>query len=121
MWGLAFKPDTDDIREAPALEIIQALLKLGVEISAYDPEAMKNVKNILDTKIYFGKDEYDILKDADALVIATEWSVFRTPEFDRIASQMKNKFIFDGRNLYDLVQMQELGFTYYSVGRNKVN
>lgn len=121
LWGLAFKPDTDDIREAPALEIIQALLKLGVEISAYDPEAMKNVKNILDTKIYFGKDEYDILKDADALVIATEWSVFRTPEFDRIASQMKNKIIFDGRNLYDLVQMQELGFTYYSVGRNKVN
>ena len=121
LWGLAFKPDTDDIREAPALEIIQALLKLGVEISAYDPEAMTNVKNILDTKIYFGKDEYDILKDADALVIATEWSVFRTPEFDRIASQMKNKIIFDGRNLYDLVQMQELGFTYYSVGRNKVN
>lgn len=121
LWGLAFKPDTDDIREAPALEIIQALLKLGVEISAYDPEAMKNVKNILDTKIYYGKDEYDILKDADALVIATEWSVFRTPEFDRIASQMKNKIIFDGRNLYDLVQMQELGFTYYSVGRNKVN
>ncbi|MBK6444664.1 MAG: UDP-glucose/GDP-mannose dehydrogenase family protein [Bacteroidetes bacterium] len=121
LWGLAFKPDTDDIREAPALEIIQALLKLGVEISAYDPEAMKNVKNILDTKICFGKDEYDILKDADARVIATKWSVFRTPEFDRIASQMKYKIIFDGRNLYDLVQMQELGFTYYSVGRNKVN
>ncbi|MBK7850358.1 MAG: UDP-glucose/GDP-mannose dehydrogenase family protein [Bacteroidetes bacterium] len=120
-WGLAFKPDTDDIREAPAVEIINTLLKEGSQISAYDPEAMNNVKALLDNKIYFGNDEYDILKDADALIIATEWSVFRTPEFDRIASLMKSKLIFDGRNLYDLNQMKELGFTYYSVGRSKVN
>lgn len=120
-WGLAFKPDTDDIREAPAVEIINTLLKEGSQISAYDPEAMNNVRALLDNKIYFGNDEYDILKDADALIIATEWSVFRTPEFDRIASLMKNKLIFDGRNLYDLNQMKELGFTYYSVGRSKVN
>ena len=120
-WGLAFKPDTDDIREAPAVEIINTLLKEGSQISAYDPEAMNNVKALLDNKIYFGNDEYDILKDADALIIATEWSVFRTPEFEKMEKLLKNKLIFDGRNLYDLQQMKDLGFTYYSVGRNKIN
>ncbi len=121
IWGLAFKPDTDDIREAPALYIIDSLLKEGVSVHAYDPEAINNVKSILGDKIYYGKDEYDILKDADFLVIATEWAVFRTPEFERMASLMKNKLIFDGRNVYDLNQMNDLGFTYYSVGRNKIN
>lgn len=121
LWGLAFKPDTDDIRESPALYIIEELLKEGISISAFDPEAMKNVKSVLGDKINFGKDEYDVLKDADLLVIATEWSVFRTPDFERIGKALKNKLIFDGRNVYDLNQLQELGFTYYSIGRNKIN
>jgi UDPglucose 6-dehydrogenase len=117
IWGLAFKPDTDDVREAPALYIIDALLKENVEISAYDPEAMNNVKKILGEKIQYGTDAYDVLKDADFLIIATEWAVFRTPEYQRIEELMKSKIIFDGRNLYDKTQMQEKGFTYFSVGR----
>ena len=117
LWGLAFKPDTDDIREAPSLYIIEELLKEGAQISAFDPAAMNNVKRIFGDKIVFGKDEYEILKDADALVIATEWSVFRTPDFEKMKGLMKNKTVFDGRNLYDLNQMKELGFYYNSVGR----
>ena len=120
LWGLAFKPDTDDIREAPALYIIDALLKEGVTVSAFDPEAAKNVKQVMGDKIAYGKDEYDILRDADFLVIATEWSLFRTPDFNRIAALMKTKTIFDGRNLYDLNQMKELGFYYNSVGRETI-
>lgn len=121
LWGLAFKPDTDDIREAPALYIIDDLLKSGATVSAFDPEAMKNVKQTIGDKINYGNDEYEILRDADALVIATEWSVFRTPEFERIKSLMKEPVIFDGRNLYDLNQMKELGFYYNSIGRDIVN
>lgn len=121
LWGLAFKPDTDDIREAPALEIIDNLLKEGASVTAYDPEAMQNVRRILGDKIIYGSDEYTTLKDADALVIATEWSVFRTPEFERMSSLLKNKLIFDGRNLYDLARMKEIGFTYYSVGRTTIH
>ena len=121
LWGLAFKPDTDDIREAPSLYIIEELLKLGAQVIAYDPEAMKNVKAILGDKISYGKDPYEILSGADMLLIATEWSVFRTPEFEKIEKSLRNKLIFDGRNLYDLQQMKDLGFTYYSVGRNKIN
>lgn len=121
LWGLAFKPDTDDIREAPSLYIIDALLSEGMSISAYDPEAMKNVKNLIGDKITYGEDAYKILDNADLLLIATEWSVFRTPEFETIATKLKNKLIFDGRNLYDLQTMKDLGFTYYSVGRSKVN
>ena len=121
LWGLAFKPDTDDIREAPALEIINQLLNEGVSISAYDPEAMKNVQNLIGDKITYGKNAYEILSGADLLLIATEWQAFRTPEFEKIASLLKNKLIFDGRNLYDLQQMKDKGFTYYSVGRNKIN
>ncbi len=121
LWGLAFKPDTDDIREAPSLYIIEELLKLGAKFIAYDPEAMKNVKAILGDKISYGKDPYEILSGADMLLIATEWSVFRTPEFEKIEKSLRNKLIFDGRNLYDLQQMKDLGFTYYSVGRNKIN
>ncbi len=121
VWGLAFKPDTDDIREAPALHIISSLLNADAKVSAFDPEAMVNVKNILGEKIEYGKDQYSILKDADALVIATEWSLFRTPEFEKIAGYMKNKVIFDGRNLYSLQQMAELGFYYNSIGRKIIN
>jgi UDPglucose 6-dehydrogenase len=121
LWGLAFKPDTDDIREAPSLYIIDALLELGATVKAYDPEAMKNVRAVLGDKISYGKDPYEILENADMLLIATEWSVFRTPEFEKIEKSLRNKLIFDGRNLYDLQQMKDLGFTYYSVGRNKIN
>ena len=121
LWGLAFKPDTDDIREAPALYIIEELLKEGVSISAYDPEAMKNVKKVLGDKIVYGTNPYDILPGADLLLIATEWQVFRTPDFEQIEKSLLNKLIFDGRNLYDLQQMKDRGFTYYSIGRNVIN
>jgi len=121
LWGLAFKPNTDDIREAPALDIIEALLEAGAHITAYDPEAMKNVKQLLGNRIQFSDRQYDALIDADALVIATEWSEFRTPDFSKISSLLKNKVIFDGRNLFDLHKMEELGFHYESVGRKTVN
>jgi UDPglucose 6-dehydrogenase len=121
IWGLAFKANTDDVREAPALSIIEALLNEGAEISAYDPEAMNNVKALLADKITFTEHQYDTLKDADALVIATEWSEFRTPDFDRMGALLKNKVIFDGRNLFDLNRMEELGFHYVSVGRRTLN
>ncbi|MFL5766150.1 MAG: UDP-glucose dehydrogenase family protein [Bacteroidia bacterium] len=120
LWGLAFKPDTDDIREAPALYVIEELLKAGAAVTAYDPEAMNNVKRLLGDKISYAMDEYDALRDADALLIATEWSLFRTPDFDRVASLLKNKAIFDGRNLYDLSRMKELGYYYTSIGRETV-
>jgi UDPglucose 6-dehydrogenase len=120
LWGLAFKPDTDDIREAPALYIIDELLKEGVTIAAYDPEAMNNVRTTVGDKITYALDEYDALRDADALLIATEWSVFRTPDFDKMSDLLKTKTIFDGRNLYGLQQMKELGYSYYSIGREIV-
>lgn len=120
IWGLAFKPYTDDIREAPALENITDLLSLGAKVQAYDPEAMENVQGIFGDRITFADDEYKALEGADALMIMTEWPVFRTPEFDKVENLLKNKVIFDGRNLYDLNQMAELGFEYYSVGRKIV-
>ncbi|MCX6291311.1 MAG: UDP-glucose/GDP-mannose dehydrogenase family protein [Bacteroidetes bacterium] len=120
LWGLAFKPDTDDIREAPALHIIDQLKKEGAVISAFDPQAMKNVQKSIGDSIHYGTDEYDVLKNADALIIATEWSLFRNPDFEKMISLMKSKTIFDGRNLYDLNQMKELDFSYYSVGRETV-
>lgn len=120
LWGLAFKPDTDDIREAPALYIIEELLQEGAIISAYDPEAMNNVRNLIGDKITYASNEYDALIDADALLISTEWSLFRTPDFDKVAELLKNKVIFDGRNLYDVQQMKNLGFYYSSIGRETV-
>jgi UDPglucose 6-dehydrogenase len=120
LWGLAFKPNTDDIREAPALSIIHELLKSGAKVSAFDPEAMPNVKRDMGDKIEYCTNQYDALKDADALIIATEWSEFRTPDLNKIASTLKNKVIFDGRNLFDLVQMEECGFHYISIGRRAV-
>lgn len=120
VWGLAFKPDTDDIREAPALYIIEELLNAGATVAAYDPEAMNNVRNLIGDKISYALDEYDALRDADALLIATEWSLFRTPDFERVSSLLKNKVIFDGRNLYGTDQMKELGFYYTSIGRETV-
>src|SRR5690606_2264724 len=106
VWGLAFKPYTDDIREAPALANIKELLKLGAKVKAYDPEAIENVRELMGDDIELCKDEYDALKDADALLIMTEWPVFRTPEFDKLSSLLKNKVIFDGRNLYEPEQME---------------
>jgi UDPglucose 6-dehydrogenase len=121
MWGLAFKPDTDDIREAPALYMIDALLEAGATITAFDPEAMENVKKLVGDKVAFAGDEYEALHGADALIIATEWSLFRTPDFERVKDALKEKSIFDGRNLYDLEEMENLGFHYVSVGRQSVN
>ena len=121
IWGLAFKPDTDDIREAPSLYIINKLLEEGVSVSAFDPEAMKNVKKVFGDKIEFVNDHYEALKDADALIIATEWSLFRTPDFNKMGKILKNKVIFDGRNLYDLKQMEDLGFYYRSIGRKEIS
>ncbi len=121
MWGLAFKPYTDDIREAPSLYNIDALLELGASVSAYDPEAMGHVKQLMGDKITFTKNPYEALEGADALLIVTEWPQFRTPDFDRMDSLLKNKVIFDGRNLYELNQMQELGYTYYSIGRQTIH
>lgn len=120
LWGLAFKPDTDDIREAPALYIIDELLKEGAEISAYDPEAMSNVQEKLGNKIRFAMDAYDACDKADFLLIATEWSVFRHPDFAKVGQKLKEKIIFDGRNLYDLDFMKREGYDYISIGRQKV-
>ena len=120
LWGLAFKPNTDDIREAPALYIIDALLAAGATVTAFDPEAMSNVKGVIGDKISYVESQYDALQDADALIIATEWSEFRTPDFGKITSMLKNKAIFDGRNLFDLKQMQDLGYHYVSIGRKTI-
>ena len=121
LWGLAFKPDTDDIREAPALYMIEKLLSEGAEVVAFDPEAMENVERLLGHRISFANDRYDALDGADALLICTEWAVFRTPDFQQIADRLNNKAIFDGRNLYDLNKMKQLGFHYKSIGRETVN
>jgi UDPglucose 6-dehydrogenase len=120
LWGLAFKPNTDDIREAPALYLIEAILSAGATIAAFDPEAMQNMKQLIGDKILFVENQYEALQDADALVIATEWSEFRTPNFDRISSLLRNKVIFDGRNLFDLNKMGDLGYHYVSIGRKVV-
>jgi UDPglucose 6-dehydrogenase len=121
LWGLAFKPNTDDIREAPALRIIAALLSEGASVAAYDPEAIKNVRNQVGHVIDYADDQYGALQDADALIIATEWSEFRTPDFEKISSILRNKVIFDGRNVFDVNTMRELGFYYVSIGRKTVN
>ena len=120
IWGLAFKPYTDDIREAPALYNITKLLEAGAKVCVFDPEAQENVKALLGDQIDYAPDEYEALKDADALLIATEWPVFRTPDFDRIESLMKSKVIFDGRNLFDIHEMEERNFTYFSIGRKSI-
>ena len=120
-WGLAFKPHTDDIREAPALYNIEALLKEGAIIRAHDPEAMDNVKKIFGDKIDYFDNPYEAAEGADAIFIATEWPEFRTPDFDKLSKTVKNKVIFDGRNVYELDVMKEQGYQYYSIGREVVN
>jgi UDPglucose 6-dehydrogenase len=120
LWGLAFKPNTDDIREAPALYMIDALTEAGATVCAFDPEGMKNVKALVGDKITFAESQYQALENADALIIATEWNEFRTPEFEKITASLKNKVIFDGRNLFELSAMLDLGYHYESVGRKTV-
>ena len=117
LWGLAFKPNTDDIREAPALYMIEELLKEGASICAYDPEAINNVKQLIGDKISYAENQYECLEGADALIIATEWNEFRTPNFLKIVPALKNKVIFDGRNLFETNSIRELGFYYESIGR----
>lgn len=121
VWGLAFKPNTDDIREAPALYIIERLLNIGARIKAFDPEAMDNVKAVFGDQVQLCEDQYEALIEADALIICTEWAVFRTPSFQVMKELLKEPIIFDGRNLYDLESMRKLGFTYSSIGREVVN
>jgi UDPglucose 6-dehydrogenase len=117
LWGLAFKPNTDDIREAPALYMIDALLKEGATLNVFDPEAMNNVRSLIGDKVNYAESQYDALEGADALIIATEWNEFRTPNFLKIVTSLKNKVIFDGRNLFDIAAIRELGFYYESIGR----
>lgn len=121
LWGLAFKPNTDDIREAPALYMIEALLAEGATITAFDPEAMVNVKEVVGDKIKFAETQYEALEKADALLIATEWNEFRTPDFNKIGQLLKSKTIFDGRNLFDNASMEKLGYHYESIGRKSIN
>jgi UDPglucose 6-dehydrogenase len=117
IWGLAFKPETDDIREAPALYIIKALLKKGAKLKVFDPEAMENIKNKFKDQIHYSDNMYDTVKNVDALVICTEWSIFRTPDFGKLRKEMNDTVIFDGRNLYDVNEMKKEGFYYSSIGR----
>lgn len=121
MWGLAFKPKTDDMREAPSLVIIDKLLEAGAQVVAYDPVAMEEGERMLGDKIEFAKDEYDACIDADALILVTEWPEFRLPNFRVLQKLLKNKLIFDGRNIYDPEELAELSFTYYPIGRKPVN
>jgi UDPglucose 6-dehydrogenase len=121
MWGLSFKPHTDDIREAPSLYNIEELLAEGVIIKAHDPEGAENVKKLMGDKIQYCDTPYESAENADAIFIATEWPEFRTPDFERLSSIVKQKVIFDGRNLYDLEAMKELGYSYFSIGREVVN
>lgn len=118
VWGLSFKPNTDDIREAPALSIIESLLNYGATVTAYDPEAMSNVQKLLGNKIKYAQNQYQALENTNALIIATEWSEFRTPDFSVLEKSIRDKLIFDGRNLYDISHMNSLGFKYYCIGRN---
>jgi len=121
IWGLSFKPKTDDMREAPSLVIIDKILKAGGNVVAYDPVAMSEAKHTLGETITYAKDEFDALNGADALLIITEWPEFRSPNFEDVASLLKNKVIFDGRNIYDVQEMKTLGFQYYCIGINTNN
>jgi UDPglucose 6-dehydrogenase len=117
LWGLAFKPNTDDIREAPALYMIDALLAEGATVHAFDPEAMNNARQLIGERIEYAENQYECLEAADALIISTEWNEFRTPNFLKIVTALKQKVIFDGRNLFDTMAIRELGFHYESIGR----
>ncbi|HOI28225.1 MAG TPA: UDP-glucose/GDP-mannose dehydrogenase family protein [Melioribacteraceae bacterium] len=120
VWGLAFKPNTDDMREAPSIVIIKELVRLGAEVSVYDPAAVENARFYLKDLPEYSDDQYGILKDADALLILTEWNEFRNPDFHAIGNHLKSKIIFDGRNVFEPEKMNELGFQYYSIGRKEI-
>ena len=117
VWGLAFKPRTDDMREAPSVVIINSLLRAGAKIKAHDPVAMNEARKIFKKRIQFSDDDYEMLRDADALVVVTEWSEFRTPDFKKIKKLLKKPLIFDGRNIYNKAELRKMGFTYHSIGR----
>jgi len=117
VWGLAFKPKTDDMREAPSIPLIQSLLEAGARVQAFDPEAQKVARSIFGNKISYATKAYDALKGAEALAIVTEWNEFRRPDFPRMRKLMRNPIIFDGRNLFTPDEMKTNGFTYYSIGR----
>ena len=117
VWGLAFKPRTNDMRDAPSLKIIESLLSEGATITAYDPEAMEEAKRVFGNRIQLATNNYACLQGTDALLVVTEWQTFRNPNFERMKSIMRQPVVFDGRNIYDPVQMRQLGFTYYGVGR----
>ncbi|AXG68987.1 UDP-glucose 6-dehydrogenase TuaD [Kordia sp. SMS9] len=120
IWGLAFKPETDDIREAPSLYIIDELLSRGAKLKAFDPEAMENVQKKLGEKIEYADSMYGAIQNTDALIICTEWSIFRTPNFNKLRENLNQPVIFDGRNLYDIAEMEREGFAYFSIGRKEV-
>ncbi len=121
IWGLSFKPNTDDMREAPALTIIELLLKYEAKVVVYDPVAMHEAKRILGNRVEYAQTAFEAAEGADALVVITEWQEFRVPDFTLLATKLKNKLIFDGRNIYETTDMKELGYTYYSIGRPTVN
>jgi UDPglucose 6-dehydrogenase len=120
VWGLAFKAETDDMRESPAIDLIESLLAAGAEVHAHDPGAMETAQRLFGDRIRYARRMYDAVEEADALVIVTEWLEYRNPDFERIRSRMHGARIVDGRNLYDPTKMQKLGFTYVSLGRNAV-
>jgi len=120
IWGLSFKPNTDDMREAPSLVIIENLLREGATVSAFDPVAVHETKRIIGEKIVYASDQYEALNNADALIVVTEWQVFRVPDFDVLSKKLKSKIIFDGRNIFDPNEMSELGYSYYSIGRKSI-
>jgi len=121
VWGLAFKPNTDDMREAPSIYIIRELVRLGAKVVAYDPAAIENAKFYLKDTLEYSQDQYGMLKDADALLMLTEWNEFRNPDFEKISYLLKNKIIFDGRNIFEVKKMEELGYVYHSIGRKTIS
>ena len=121
IWGLAFKPETDDIREAPAIDMMEALLSRGAKINVFDPEAMPNIKKRFGDKLCYSNNMYNATEEADALLICTEWSIFRTPDFSKLNQLLKHPAIFDGRNLYNINEIEAEGFTYVSIGRKAIN
>jgi UDPglucose 6-dehydrogenase len=118
VWGLAFKPRTNDMRDAPSIKVIESLLSEGAAIAAYDPEALEEAKRIFGSRIQLASNNYGCVDNADALLVVTEWQAFRNPNFDRVKAMMRQPVIFDGRNIYDPAHLRQLGFTYYSIGRS---